>query len=136
MDTGAWFASEVQDDERHLEARRFMKNDLATNKYGVLVTSDYVLDETLTLLRSRRGVKAALDFISKIRNSKSLQIVLIGKELFDNVIEKWFSKFDDKKQLDLSFTDCTSFSIMKDLSITDAFAFDAHFKRAGFNVLP
>jgi predicted nucleic acid-binding protein len=54
-----------------------MKEELASNAYGALVTSDYVLDETLALLRTRRGIKAALDFVSKVRRSKSLQIVWI-----------------------------------------------------------
>ena len=134
VDTGAWYASEVEDDERHLQARKFLKNELASNKYGVLVTSDYILDETLTLLRTRRGIKAALDFINKVRKSKSLQIVWVGNEIFDAAVQQ-LSKFDDERQ-DFSFTDCTSFSIMKDLSIMNAFAFDRHFEKAGFNMRP
>ena len=136
VDTGAWYASEVEDDEHHSRARKFLKNDLQANKYGTLVTSDYVLDETLTLLRTRRGVKAALDFISKVRKSKSLEIVWIGKEVFDNAVTEQFSKFDDERQQDFSFTDCTSFSIMKEFSITNAFTFDGHFEKAGFTMLP
>ncbi len=135
VDTGAWYASEVEDDNNHSHARKFMKNELASNAYGVLVTSDYVLDETLTLLRTRRGVKSALDFANKVRKSESLQIVWIGNEIFDNAVQE-LSKYDDKKDQDLSFTDCTSFSIMQDLSITNVFGFDAHFRKAGFNILP
>lgn len=135
VDTGAWYANEVEDDNNHSQARKFMKNELASNAYGVLVTSDYVLGETLTLLRTRRGVKSALDFINKVRKSKSLQIVWIGNEIFDNAVQE-LSKYDDKKDQDLSFTDCTSFSIMNDLSITNVFGFDAHFQKAGFNILP
>lgn len=137
VDTGAWYASEAEDDANHSRARRFLKNDLATNKHGALVTSDYVLDETITLLRTRKGVKTALDFISKVRSSKSLQLVWIGREIFDRAVEE-LSKFDaeERRPLDYSFTDCTSFSIMKDLSIDTAFAFDNHFKKAGFRILP
>ena len=135
VDTGAWYASEVEDDENHSQARKFVKNELASNKYGVLVTSDYILDETLTLLRSRRGVKAALNFIGKVRKSDSLQIVWIGREIFDSAVEE-FSKFDDARQQTFSFTDFTSFSIMKDLSITNVFTFDDHFEKKGFNMLP
>jgi uncharacterized protein len=136
VDTGAWYASEVEDDEHHSRARKFLKNELQTNKYGTLVTSDYVLDETLTLLRTRRGVKVALSFVSKVRKSQSLEIVWVGKDIFNKALEEQFSKFDDERQQDLSFTDCTSFSIMKELSITSAFAFDAQFERAGFTKLP
>lgn len=135
VDTGAWYSTEVEDDDRHLQATGFMKKDLASNSYGVLVTSDYVLDETITLLRTRRGIKPAVDFIDKIRKSKSLQIVWIGREIFDAALEK-LSKYDDRKDQDLSFTDCTSFSIMNDLSIANSFTFDSHFKKAGFKILP
>jgi len=135
VDTGAWYASEVEDDDHHSMARQFMKNELASNRYGVLVTSDYVLDETLTLLRTRKGIKSALEFMNKVRKSKSLQVVWIGNEIFDNALRE-LSKYDDKKDQDLSFTDCTSFSIMNDLSITNAFSFDAHFQKAGFKLLP
>lgn len=136
VDTGAWYASEVEDDVNHQKARRFAKTVLADNVYGMLVTSDYVLDETLTLLRTRRGLKPALDFAKKIRSSrKSLQIVWVGDEIFDRSVQE-LSKYDDAKDQDLSFTDCTSFSIMSDLSITNTFAFDSHFRNAGFTTLP
>lgn len=135
VDTGGWYASEVEDDNHHLQARNFMKKELASNTYGMLVTSDYVLDETITLLRTRKGIKAAASFVNKIRNSKSLQVVWIGNDIFDNAVQE-LSKYDDEKDQDLSFTDCTSFSIMKVLSIADAFAFDSHFRKAGFNILP
>jgi predicted nucleic acid-binding protein len=56
-------------------------------------------------------------------------------EIFDSAVHE-LSKYNDKKDHDLSFTDCTSFSIMNDLSISRVFTFDAHFQKAGFNVLP
>jgi uncharacterized protein len=135
VDTGAWYASEVEDDENHSRSRKFLKNELASNKYGVLVTSDYVLDETLTLMRIRKGIKVALNFLDKIQKSESLQIIWIDKEIFDKAV-KQFSKFDDERQRDFSFTDFTSFAIMNDLSIRTAFTFDDHFKKAGFSISP
>lgn len=131
VDTSAWYAIEVEDDVCHAKASRFLK-ELARNSHGALVTSDYVLDETLTLLRTRRGLKIALSFLSKLRNSKTLQIVWMDSEIFDSAVRE-LSKYDDQ---DLSFTDCTSFSIMSNLSIINAFTFDKHFERPGFNVLP
>jgi predicted nucleic acid-binding protein len=45
-----------------------------------------------------------------------------------------FKQYADK---DFSFTDCTSFSIMKSLNLNKAFAFDKHFEQYGnFNRLP
>ena len=79
VDTSAWYASEVEDDKNHPQAVDFLKK-LATNKYGSLVTTDYVLDETLTLLRMRRGVKVTVRFSSKIKKASSVQIIWIGEE--------------------------------------------------------
>jgi predicted nucleic acid-binding protein len=36
------------------KARKFI-SEIALGKHGVAVTTDYVLDETLTLLRSKKG---------------------------------------------------------------------------------
>jgi uncharacterized protein len=115
----------------HTAARRFLSR-VSTGKHGVPVTTDYVLDETLTLLRSRRGLSAAREFISKIRESSSVSIFWVDKNLFEKALEI-FRKSEGKSW---SFTDCTSFALMNELSIGDAFAFDGHFREAGKAMLP
>ncbi len=55
VDTGAWYASLVPTDPDHQSAAHW----LATNHYPLL-TTDYVMDETLTLLRVRGERKRAL----------------------------------------------------------------------------
>ena len=54
VDIGAWFASVVPEDVNHDSAVRW----LAENREPLL-TSDYVVDETLTLLKSRHQPDAA-----------------------------------------------------------------------------
>jgi predicted nucleic acid-binding protein len=44
-----------------------------------------------------------------------------------------FEKYTDKR---LSFTDCTSFALMKRLGISKAFAFDEDFLAVGFELVP
>src|SRR5208283_383744 len=131
VDTSAWYASEVEDDINHEQARKFL-HQLASGKHGVAVTTDYVLDETLTLLRSRRGLPPALAFIDKIRKSKSIRVFWVNENLF----EKALSLFSSKSDVTWSFTDCTSFALMKDLSLAEAFTFDRHFMEAGLGKLP
>ena len=55
VDTGAWYASLVPTDPDHAIAGQW----LATN-HSPLLTTDYVIDETLTLLRARGERKRAL----------------------------------------------------------------------------
>jgi predicted nucleic acid-binding protein len=35
-----------------------------------------------------------------------------------------------------SFTDCTSFALMRELSVSEAFTFDRHFREAGLLAFP
>ena len=131
IDTGAWYAAEVEDDINHTSARKFLLQ-LSKGSYGVPLTSDYVLDEAMTLLRSRWGLSSATSFIDKIRSSSSVRVAWVDESLFEKSLEI-FRKSEKRRW---SFTDCTSFALMKQLSISNAFAFDEHFGEAGFAVLP
>ena len=48
VDTGAWFAALVPTDPEHTNATEWLSENSSP-----LLTTDYVIDETLTLLRAR-----------------------------------------------------------------------------------
>ncbi len=131
IDTSAWYAVEVEDDVNHEAACKFLSN-IASGKHGVSITTDYVLDEALTLLRVRRDLASATAFIDKIRRSKSVRVFWIDEGLF----EKALAIFQKSKDKSWSFTDCTSFALMRELSVGEAFTFDGHFREAGLLALP
>jgi uncharacterized protein len=131
VDTSAWYAVEVEDDVNHEAAYKFLST-ISSGKHGVSITTDYVLDEALTLLRSRRGLASATAFIDKIRKSKSVRVFWVDEGLFEKALAV-FQKSDHKSW---SFTDCTSFALMRELSVSDAFTFDRHFKEAGLVAFP
>jgi uncharacterized protein len=131
VDTGAWYAAEVEDDVNHAAARKFLVQ-LSKGTHGVAVTTVYVLDEAMTLLRSRRDLPSAASFLDKVRSSSSVKIAWVDESLFEKGLDV-FRKSEGRKW---SFTDCMSFALMRQLSVTDAFAFDKHFKEAGFAVFP
>jgi predicted nucleic acid-binding protein len=131
VDTSAWYALEVEDEINHEKARSFLL-ELATGQYGVAITTDYVLDETMTLLKSKKGLPVAVAFIEKIRKSKSVRVFWVSESIFDKALGIFRKSVDSQ----WSFTDCTSFALMKDLAITKAFTLDNHFKQAGFHKLP
>ncbi len=99
---------------------------------GVLVTTDYVLDETLTLIRSRLGLQAARRWWPQVDASNRLQWERIGPARAEEA-RRWFFTWSDK---DFSFTDCTSFVVMEELRLRRVLTTDRHFVQAGFEVLP
>jgi len=131
VDTSAFYALEVEGDVNHAAARRFLE-EIKGGKYGVMVTTDYVLDEVLTLLRLRHGVDAALRFLEKVRRSRSIKVVWVDESVFEQALR--YFKLDEGRRW--SFTDCTSFAVMEMLGIRQVFAFDEDFELAGFVRLP
>jgi predicted nucleic acid-binding protein len=131
VDTSAWYAIEVEDDLNHEKACAFLSK-IASGKYGVSITTDYILDETLTLLRSRTDLNSAANFFDKIRKSKSVRVFWIDESLFEKALDI-FKKSDHKSW---SFTDSASFALMRELFLSDAFTFDSHFREAGLKALP
>jgi uncharacterized protein len=122
VDTGAWYASLVPTDPDHARAVQW----LAEN-HDPLLTTDYVIDETLTLLRVRGERRRALLLGSRFFTHALAEIHKITDA---DLTFAWrtFEQFDDKNW---SFTDCTSKVVMERLSIKVAFAFDHHFHQFG-----
>lgn len=129
VDTSAWCAIEDGGDPHHAASLQF-KDEIA-GACG-LVTTDYVLDETYTLLLLNLGHERTVAFhnrIDQLARANILHIVQVSQVLGD---EAWkvFAQFNiDKKW---SFTDCTSYAVMKQLDIQEAFAFDHHFEQMRF----
>jgi len=122
VDTGAWYASLVPTDSNHARAVQW----LAAN-HSPLITTDYIIDETLTLLRVRGERNRARKLGERFFQNR---LADIHKITTSDLMLAWktFEQFDDK---DWSFTDCTSKVVMEELSIKVAFSFDHHFYQFG-----
>jgi predicted nucleic acid-binding protein len=97
-----------------------------------LVTTDYVLAETHTLLRMRLGVEAVRRFLDLLARTRRTRLVWVVEEEYASAL-RTLLRHDDKRW---SFTDCTSFAVMRESGIHDAFAFDRNFAQPGFYVHP
>lgn len=95
-------------------------------------TSNFVLDETITLLARRTTYKFAAERARKLLASTSL-IVLRPDQGDEESALNIFKKHADQG---VSFTDCTSVVLMKRQNTKCAFSFDRHFLIAGFEVEP
>lgn len=123
VDTSVWFAANVAEDPHHAVARRL----LIENRQP-LVTTDYVVDEVITLLTVRGQRPVALHVGAQLWRSQVSQLHWVAPE---DVQAAWevFVRYEDKRW---SFTDCVSFAVMKRLGIATAFAIDEHFSQFGF----
>lgn len=131
LDTSAFLAIENKKDTHHHDAVAFRDSCLKEGK--AFITTDYVLDESYTLIRFRAGHNIAVQFGEALRGSQLLRIEHISPD----IIEKAWHLFKNFSDHDFSFTDCTSFIIMEGLHIQTAFTFDHHFKEYGrFTVGP
>jgi predicted nucleic acid-binding protein len=129
MDTSGFFALWDASDEHHASAVRVQRELVRARRR--FQTSDYVVDETVTLLLMRHGHEAALDFLDTIERSPTLRLEWVSPDRFYASVAL-FRRRSDKQW---SFTDCVSFVVMRELRIRDAFTTDNHFEQAGFSVL-
>jgi len=126
VDTTGFLALWDAGDEHHGAATRVQKELAAKRRH--FVTSEYVVDETTTLLLIRHSHAAAADFLDTIERSEALRLEWIEPERFHRAAGL-FRRHADKEW---SFTDCVSFTLMRELRIRDAFTTDHHFHQAGF----
>lgn len=133
VDSSALKANYDSGDDYHPKAEGFMRK-IAARETDVtsFVTTDYVLDEAVTLTRFAHSHGKAVELAEATLGSKFVRMVYCDEELFSEGM-KVFKQHSDKEW---SLTDCVSFSTMKKLTINTAFTFDAHFKQAGFATLP
>ncbi len=90
VDTGAWFAAFVPNDADHAAAAAW----LATNNTPLL-TTDYVLDELLTLLRMRHEYTRALRLGESLLRQDLALLHWVSR---DEVFDAWetYRRFSDK----------------------------------------
>ena len=120
IDTSAFCALTIPKDLHNQKAKAIYK-ELPLGK-TIFYTSDYVLDEAYTLLKTRGSHATAIKFMDA--TAKSDLVILRVTELIEEAAKKIFRLYDDKR---LSYTDCTSFAIINKLKLTAVFAFDTHF---------
>jgi hypothetical protein len=122
VDTGAWFAALVPNDPDHAAADEW----LATNTEP-LITTDYILDELLTLLKIRNEYNRAIRVGEHLLEERIAELYWVSHEDVEDAWET-YQQFQDKRW---SFTDCVSRAVMERLEISTAFAFDDHFRQFG-----
>lgn len=127
VDTSAWYAFVNASDPDHRPVAR-----LLASPRGRLVTSSYVFDEVVTLCRVRLSHPAAVRVGRVLLEARGLDLVRVSPE---DEREAW-RLFQARADQRYSFTDCTSFSLMRRLGVETAVALDDDFRHEGFETLP
>lgn len=132
VDTSAWVALFVRGDAYHAEAARLWTE--ARRRSLPLISTYDVFGETLTVIRSRASLDQALLFGSAFLESA----VLIREEINADLRRQAWELFKQYRDKRLSFTDCTSFALLKRRGLRNVFSFDEDFSRLGYavNTLP
>lgn len=129
LDTGFLFALVYADDVNHARVRDVIESYRGRPLKDLLVTTNHVVAETVTLLRKRAGADP---------RARHALAVDVGQQLLGGVFGKvhrataeeehaaldYLARHQDK---DYSFVDCLSFVVMEKLGIREAWATDSDF---------
>lgn len=127
VDTSAWYAYARGEDPDHKTVSKALEE--WENR---LVSSNFVFDEVITLVRMRLGYAAAVRVGETLQSQEVVDLVSVLPE-DEEAAWAWFKKSRDKAY---SYTDCTSFALMRRLHIPVAIATGHHFGQAGFEAIP
>ncbi len=130
VDTTAWVAMEDAADPT-CEATLDESRRLLGEGYH-LVTTNFVLDEVYTILKSHMGHAASMRFGEKIRTSTLISVVIVSPAMED---EAWRA-FEHDADSQATYTDFVSWAVMRRRNIEFALSCDFNFRRAGFEVFP
>ena len=127
VDTSAWFAYINRKDPDHAAISKVLQDFT-----GRLVTSNFVFDETVSLCLYRMGHAVA----STAGNVLLDPLVVDLIRLTSNDEQTAWQLFRERGDHRFSFTDCTSFVLMRRLNLHTAAALDEDFRAEGFVVVP
>ena len=123
IDTGYILALVNTADTFHQRARA-----AASRITPPFLTTEAVLTEIGNALARQRWRPLAIATLHNLRNSADIEVVTIDSALFDQAMALYSSRSDKEWGL----TDCSSFVVMQERSLTHALTTDRHFEQAGF----
>jgi predicted nucleic acid-binding protein len=95
------------------------------------VTTEFVLVEIADGLAAVRFRVQAVQVIATLQASSLVEIIPASSQLFTPALELYRGRGDK----DWGLTDCASFVVMSEHSLSEALTTDNHFRQAGFRVL-
>jgi predicted nucleic acid-binding protein len=129
-DTSFFYACLDSKDVNHARARLLVAESASAGT--TWCTTWDIISETVTLLRYRRNVQAALAFLSEVK--PGLRLVTYGDPVREEAEQMFRAYARDHR---LSFCDAVSFVVVTSLlDHAPCLTFDEDFRRLGLTVLP
>ncbi len=128
VDTSAFYAALNRTDLNHTRVAPLL--DALLTSDATLITTGFVLIETVSLLQARAGFEAAQEFV--LRMVPALDVAWVEEDLCARGVEGWATG----SRRDLSLVDCVSFALMRELRLEHALTLNRHFVEQGFTVVP
>ena len=125
-DTAFYVAVVNPRDEMHAVA-----TERALGFRGTIITTEYVLIELGNRLARSKDKPVYVELIRQVHADPRTSVVPADPSLF----QQGFELFADRQDKDWSFTDCTSFVVMRERGVTEALTADRHFEQAGVVIL-
>ncbi len=123
VDTGLFVAAANKSDKNHGTAKSLFEAALK-GEHGVIYTSDYVVDETVTTALARTHNHAiAVNAGRMILDSPRIDKLYTGPEEFKDA----WKRFQTLRKRPMSFTDCTTLSHMERRGLKKLMSFDSEF---------
>ena len=129
VDTSGFYSLLIRTDSHHPQAVAALEKMQNSGIRGL--TTDYIIDETCTLLKARGFAHLSRSLFTLLDTSQALEFHFVAEENFCKARD-FFARHLDHGY---SFTDCASFVLMRELRIQQALTKDSHFSQAGFGVL-
>lgn len=126
VDTVAWIALVNTRDSLHIKSMEVFSH-LRIHGYQ-LITTEFILLEFANALSSVDFRSRASAFIDGLRNMVDVEIIEASSDLF----ALGFDLYKKRPDKEWSLVDCSSFVVMKEIDISEAFTEDHHFEQAGF----
>ena len=123
VDTGVFVAAANVADKNHGRAKELMEKALK-GEFGTIYTSDYVIDETITVCLARtKKLGLAIEVGEFALRSPRIRKLWVSEDVF----ELAWGKLKSSKR-PMSFTDFTSVALMEMNGIKEIMSFDACFE--------
>jgi len=129
IDTWGWIALGRRKHPRHDEAAEYYRALSRTDER--IYTSDYVLDEAITLIFRRESFAEAARFVNSIIASASSRYIIVEQISPERFAAAWDLRLRLKDKARISFTDLTSMIVMRERGVKHVLTDDKHFAQVG-----